>query len=216
MKLEIFSDVACPWCYIGKTKLEPALDAYAAAHPEEQVELRYRPFLLQPDMTGPSRPELEYLTEKFGPQAAAMTDSVSRAGAEVGLDLNFDTAIAASTRPAHQLIEAAWVSGGYPAQRRAADELFASHFARGEDIADPGVLGAVADRAGLPSHVLEQALSEPAVAAAVEDSLVEAAQLGIQAVPTFVVDRRIAVQGAQPTHTLLALLEKGAEQPAGS
>ncbi len=213
VELEVFSDVICPWCYIGKTKLAPAVEQYRATG--AQVQVRLRPFLLQPDFQGESRPMMEYLTEKFGPRAAEMAEGSRRAGAEVGLELDSAHAIVAETRPAHRLIEAAWRHGGAEAQQRVADELFRSHFTLGEDIADADVLRTVAGRAELDPSVVEASFSDPAIAAEVEAGLTEAAQLGIGAVPTFVADRAIAVQGAQPTATLLALLEKAAEVAVG-
>lgn len=209
VQLEIFSDLVCPWCYIGETKLRPAVRQFRAAG--GQVELRFRPYLLNPDFTGPSRPLTHYLSERFGSQAPRMAQQVTAVGAEVGLELNMDIAIASSTLQAHQLMEAAFADGGFTSQQATADELFADHFRHGRDIADRDVLAAAGRRAGLAETTIEAALTDPAYAAAVTDSLAEAHALGIQAVPTFVADRAMGVQGAQASETLLALLQKAAE-----
>jgi len=213
VQLEIFSDVVCPWCYIGKTNLAEAVGKFAADG--GQVELRFRPYLLHPDLTGPSRPLPEYLAARFGPQAAQLTGNVTRAGADVGLALKLDQAIAANSRPAHQLIESAYRDGGCLAQQVVAEELFQAHFSRGEDIAERSVLTAAGHRAGLDDKTIEAAFSDQALAEAVNASLAEARELGISAVPTFVANRSIGVQGAQPPATLLALLQKAAEPDLG-
>lgn len=209
VQLEIFSDLVCPWCYIGETKLRPAVQRFRAAG--GNVDLRFRPYLLNPDFTGPSRPLTQYLTERFGNQAARMAQQVTAVGAEVGLELNMGVAIAASTLQAHQLMEAAFADGGFTAQQATAEELFADHFRHGRDIADRDVLVAAGRRAGLAETTIEAALTDPGYATAVTDSLAEAHALGIQAVPTFVANRAMGVQGAQAGETLLALLEKAAE-----
>jgi predicted DsbA family dithiol-disulfide isomerase len=214
VQLEVFSDVVCPWCYIGKAKLDDAVARFTEEGGE--VEIRLRPFLLQPDFSGPSRPLTEYLRERFGPQAGQMTETVTSAAADVGLDLRLDKAIATQTHAAHQLIESAYRDGGYPAQQRAAAELFACYFSNGEDISDGAVLRAAGKRAGLADSTIDAAAEDPALAAAVIASLDEATQLGIAAVPTFVANRAIAVQGAQPPATLLALLAKAAEMAVPS
>ncbi|MCW2523377.1 MAG: hypothetical protein JWO63_1712 [Frankiales bacterium] len=209
VQLEIFSDVICPWCYIGKTNLAEAVRLFTADGGE--VALRYRPYLLQPDFTGPSRPMSAHLAERFGPQAAAMTDRVTEVAAGVGLKFQLGQAIAADTRAAHQLIELAYEEGGFEAQQTVAAQLFAAHFEHGEDVADPAVLHRAGAAAGLSDAAIERAASDPAVAAAVARSLIEAQQLGVTSVPTFVADRAIGVAGAQPPATLLGLLEQAAE-----
>lgn len=214
VRLEVFSDVVCPWCYIGKTKLGPAVEEFQATGGE--VEPRYRPYLLNAEFTGPSRPMSDYLAERFGPRAAQLSAGVTAAAAELGLRLDLAAAVAADSRPAHQLIEAAYRTGGYPAQREVADQLFQAHFSRGEDIADRSVLATVLDRSGLDRAVLSTALDDAAVAESVARDLSEAAQLGITAVPTFVANRAIGVQGAQPSETLLEFLRQAANQPVSA
>ncbi|MDQ1730795.1 MAG: hypothetical protein QOK10_954 [Pseudonocardiales bacterium] len=209
VQLEVFSDVVCPWCYIGETKLKPAIEQFRAEG--GRVDVRLRPYLLQPDFTGPSRPLTDYLSERFGSRAAQLTDNVTRAGAEIGLELRMGDAIAASTLLAHQLIEAAYLGGGFATQLAVAEDLFAGHFTRGEDIADPEVLAAAGRRAGLDEATISSALTEPAFAEAVQACLAEARALGITAVPIFVADRAIGVQGAQSPATLLGLLQQAAE-----
>ena len=209
VQLEIFSDLVCPWCYIGEAKLRPAVEQFRASG--RDVQLRFRPYLLNPDFTGPSRPLPDYLADRFGSQAAQITRQVTGAAAAVGLDLRLDNAIAASTLAAHQLMEAAYADGGFDAQQATADQLFADHFRHGRDIADPAVLQAAGLRAGLSEQTVNAAFTDPRYATAVTDSLTEAHELGIRAVPTFVANRALGVQGAQPTETLLAVLEKAAE-----
>lgn len=208
VRLEVFSDISCPWCYIGKARLAPAVAAFTEQGGE--VDLRFRPYLLQPDFQGPSRPLDEYMAERFGPRPAHMRERVISVAAEVGLRFDLGQAIAADTRPAHQLIEVAYAEGGFAAQQAVATELFRSHFERGEDVADAGVLQQAAQAAGLSAAAAERAATDPEVAGAVTASLLEAQQLGVTSVPTFVANRAIGVAGAQPSETLLGLLRQAA------
>ncbi|MCW2541024.1 MAG: hypothetical protein JWN95_2749 [Frankiales bacterium] len=208
VELEVFSDVVCPWCYIGRTQLRTALGTFASEG--GQVELRFRPYLLDPDQTGPSRPLLSKMAERFGMQSVEMLGRVTEAGASVGLELRMDQAIAADSRPAHQLIEAAWSAGGIAQQSAVVDRLFAAYFTDGLDIADRDVLTAIGEAAGLSSAATLQALDGAESAAAVAAGLAEAAALGITAVPTFVANRTIGIQGAQSPEVLREFLVEAA------
>jgi predicted DsbA family dithiol-disulfide isomerase len=213
VELEIFSDVVCPWCYIGRTQLRTAVAGFAGDG--GQVDLRFRPYLLDPDQTGPSRPLLQKLADRFGMQSVEMLGRVTKAGASVGLDLRMDEAIAADSRPAHQLIEAAWSAGGVEQQSAVVDRLFAAYFTEGRDIADRAVLTSIGDDVGLSPAVVLDALDGAASAAAVAAGLSEAAALGITAVPTFVANRALGIQGAQSADVLREfLVEAASTQPA--
>jgi predicted DsbA family dithiol-disulfide isomerase len=140
-----------------------------------------------------------------------MTERVTAVAAEVGLRFDMARAIAANTRPAHQLIEVAYAESGFAAQQVVATELFRSHFERGEDVADADVLKAAARRAGLSDQAAERAATDPEVAASVTAGLLEAQQLGVTSVPTFVANRAVGVAGAQPSETLLGLLRQAGQ-----
>ena len=203
MKVEIYSDVACPWCYIGKRRFERALETYPDA---EAVEVVYRPYQLDPDAPVPGVPMLKYLEARFGTGAAAMAERVTAAAAAEGLEMDYERGIAANTLDAHRLLRVVEREGGGESQRAAAERLFAAHFAEGADIADPEVLVAVAAEVGLDPERVRVQLASGEGRAEVREEIAAAQGMGITAVPTFVFDGRWAVQGAQPSETFLRAL----------
>ncbi|MGW4470433.1 DsbA family oxidoreductase [Nonomuraea sp. NPDC004354] len=199
MKVEIFSDVVCPWCYIGHRRF-----ARAAARFAGEVEVTYRPFELNPDAPVEGEPLLEALGRKFGGSAAQMTEHVAAVGAEEGLELRFGQAISANSFEAHRLIE---LAAGQGLAARMADRLFAAHFTDGLNIGDPEVLAKLAAEVGVTDT--------GEAAAQVREQLARARELGITSVPFFLFEERFGVSGAQPEDTFLAALEEVAQRTAG-
>ncbi|MBX6168985.1 MAG: DsbA family oxidoreductase, partial [Thermobispora bispora] len=192
MKVEIFSDVACPWCYIGHHRLRQAVRLY-----EGDVEVSLRPFQLNPDQASNGEPLLPALERKFGGAArvAQMTGRVAGVAAQDGLDLRFDRAIAANTFEAHRLI---WLAGRAGREADMADRLFRAHFTDGLDIGDPATLAALAAETGVEDT--GEGADE------VRAGLARAHALGVSAVPLFLFEEKYAVSGAQPVETLVAAL----------
>ena len=213
MKVEIYSDVACPWCYIGKRRFETALAAFPGAR---EVEVVYRPYQLDPAAPATARPLLDALKEKFGPGAASMAGNVAQAARGEGITMDFERALAANTLGAHRLLRLAEREYEPTVQHALAEQLFAAHFAGGADIGDRAVLADLAVAAGMDSERVRGYLASTEGVAEVESEIRQARQLGITAVPTFVFEARYGVQGAQPVAAFLQALEAVARESAAA
>lgn len=213
MKVEIYSDVACPWCYVGKARFERALGAFPEA---EAVEVVYRPYQLDPGAPGRAVPMLEYLERRFGAGARAMADRVSETARGEGLAMDYDRGLAVNTLDAHRLMRLAEREGGPGVQRALAARLFRAHFSEGLDVGDREVLARLAEEEGLDGRRVREYLASDEGAREVREEIDGARRLGITAVPTFVFDGKYAVQGAQPTSTFLQALETVAREAAES
>ncbi len=202
-RLDVISDVVCPWCYIGQRRLAEARARLPEDDPARCTTLRWHPFQLNPDMppTGISRQR--YVETKFGgPQRAAEIHArVYAAGATVGIAFAFDRIERQpNTRDAHRLID--WAQ----AQRDASDlveRLFRAFFVEGRDIGDRAVLAAVAGEAGFDSGAARALLESGEGADAIDAMERSAREIGVQGVPFFILNRRIAVSGAQEPAVLL-------------
>ncbi|GIH90811.1 DSBA oxidoreductase [Planobispora siamensis] len=207
VKVEIYSDVVCPWCYIGHTRFARAAERYRAKG--GQVEVVLRPFQLAPDVESRGEPLIEWLAAKFGgpERAGQMMTRVVSAGAEDGLELNFDRAVHANTFEAHRLIRLAAEQGR---GEEMLERLFRAHFTDGLDIGSAEVLEKLAGELGV--RVGFGAGDGQEGAAAVREDLAGARAIGVTSVPLFLFEGRFAVSGAQPEDALLAALEEVAER----
>jgi predicted DsbA family dithiol-disulfide isomerase len=215
MHVEIWSDIACPWCYIGKRRFEAAL-----AHFEhrDDVTVTWRSFELDPsaprELTD-SAPE--HLARKYGmsvEQAQARLDQITELAAADGLRYRFDLQRRGNSFDAHRLLHLAAAHGLQDAMK---ERLLAAHFEEGEPIGDRETLARLAAEAGLPEVEAREVLTTERFAEEVREDERTAGALGITAVPFFVVDRRIAASGAQPVEVFGELLRRGlAPEPAAS
>jgi predicted DsbA family dithiol-disulfide isomerase len=210
VKIEIWSDIACPWCFIGLSRFRAALDAFEH---REQVTVRLRSFQLDPTLPESfAGSEVEYLAQSKGiatDRAAAMTEQVAAVGAADGLTLNFDTLAVANSRRAHRLLHAAEQhdpSGSLAWEVKQA--LFAAHFTQGRSIGDAGVLTELAVAAGLPEGEAAGALESKELDDEVSADIDKAHRLGIQSVPTFVFEDKYGISGAQPTEAFSEALHQ--------
>jgi predicted DsbA family dithiol-disulfide isomerase len=211
MKVEIYSDIACPWCYIGEARFERALGAFPGA---EEVEVVYRPYQLDPGASTAAVPMLEYLERRFGTGARSMADRVSENARREGLVMDYDRGLAVNTLDAHRLLQLVEREHGPETQRAVATRLFEAHFSEGRDVGDADVLAEIAAEAGMNRHRVLQYLNSDEGTREVKEEIAAAQRLGITAVPTFVFDGMSAVQGAQPTSTFLQALEAVAREAA--
>ncbi|MEE4546688.1 DsbA family oxidoreductase [Streptomyces sp. V4-01] len=209
MKVEIYSDIACPWCYVGKTRFEQALAAFPQA---ASVEVVYRPFQLDPSAPEQPRGHREVLAAKYGPQAAAMDDRITALGAAEGITFDFDTVLENNSLLAHRLLRFALDSHGPAVQSRLKGRLMAAHFGEGLDIGDRGQLADAAAEAGLDRDAVTAFLAGDGLRDEVLADIDGARGLGITAVPTFVFEGKWAVQGGQESATFLQALEQVAEE----
>jgi predicted DsbA family dithiol-disulfide isomerase len=211
MKVEIYSDVACPWCYIGKRRFERALAEFPGA---AEVEVVYRPYQLDPGASSTARPLMQALGEKFGPGAAAMAGNVAATARGEGITMDFERALAANTLAAHRLLRLAEQEYGARVQHAVAEALFEAHFARGADIGDPEVLAGLAESAGMDPERARAYLASDEGLAEVREDIRSAREIGVTAVPTFVFEGKYGVQGAQPVAAFLQTLEAVAREAA--
>ncbi len=204
MKVEIYSDVMCPWCYIGERRFARAL----AAFPRDDVQVVFRPYQLDPSAPARAVPIADYLERRFGPRAAGMLGAVGAAAAAEGITMDWDRALAANTRAAHRVLALAEREYGATVQRKLLERLFDAHFTRGGDVGDHAQLAELARAAGMDEERVRRHLAADEGEAELDDELARAAALGIRAVPTFVFDGQYAVSGAQPASTFLQVLEE--------
>ncbi|MGC5028296.1 DsbA family oxidoreductase [Micromonospora sp. DT229] len=200
MEIDIYADVVCPWCWIGRRKLDLALASY-----EGSVTVRQRPFQLDSTPVTEPRPLLEALSGKFGgpDRVRQMVDRVAGIGADLGLDFRFDRAIAANTFDAHRLID--WAG-----ERGRGDEmvevLHRAHFTDGVDIGSTEALATLAAEVGLDGTEARSFLDSDRGVAELTAELDAARQMGVTSVPAFVFAGKYVVAGAQDPATLLAAL----------
>lgn len=206
MKIEIWSDIACPFCYIGKRKFESALEQFAD---RGNVEVIWKSYQLMPDMiTDPNKRVYQLVSEKHGvplEQSKAMHSQMTQTAKEVGLVYDFDKAIPANTFKAHQLIQFAKTQGK---QDAAEEKLFHSYFTEGKNIDDLGTLLEIGTLIGLDKAVLKDALDKGTYIPEVQADINEAHQVGVRGVPFFVLNRKHAISGAQEPKDILVTLEK--------
>jgi predicted DsbA family dithiol-disulfide isomerase len=205
--VEIWSDIACPWCYVGKRRFEAAL---AEFEHRDDVNVTWRSFELDPsaprERTGDRAARL---AEKYGmtlEQARAAEQRLTDVAAGEGLDFRFDLARSGLTFDGHRMIHLAAEHGLQDAMK---ERLMRAYFTEGELVADPQTLLRLGTEVGVPQDEAEAMLAGDRFADAVRDDERTAQQLGISAVPTFVVDRSLGVSGAHPSEQLLALLREG-------
>ncbi|WP_103955224.1 DsbA family oxidoreductase [Nonomuraea solani] len=199
MKVEVFSDVVCPWCYIGHVRFARAAERFRAKG--GTIEVTMRPFQLNPDAPAEAEPLLPALERKFGPNAGQMIQRVIDTAAAEGLELDYDHAVSANTLEAHRLIEVATRQG---LGEEMAGRLFLAYFSQGQNVADPAVLAKLAAETGV------QDTGEGAEE--VREQLGRARALGISGVPLFLFEGQYAVSGAQPEETFTAAIDEVAER----
>ena len=202
VNLDIFSDPICPWCYIGKANLFKALEQV----PDHPFVIEWHPFQLNPDMPAAGMDRRTYLERKFGGKDGAVkayAPIVGRA-TEAGLTINLDRITRTpNTLDAHRLIHWAGIDN---AQTPMVDLLFNAYFVEGRDIGDQEVLADLADAAGMDAAVVAKLLAGDVDAADIRARDAHSRQMGIDAVPTFIVASQHAVPGAQPTDMWLQVI----------
>lgn len=206
MKVEIWSDIMCPFCYIGKRKFETA---FAQFPHKDNVQLVWKSFQLTPDLkTQPGKSIHQFLSEHKGmsvEQAKAMNDHVTQIASQVGLVYNFDKSIVANSFNAHRFIHFAKQQGK---QDEAEELLFRSYFTDGKNIDDYPTLIQLGVEIGLDTAPLKTALENGSYADDVRADILEAEQLGVTGVPFFVFNRKYAISGAQESQAFLEALTK--------
>lgn len=206
MKIEIWSDVVCPFCYIGKRRFEQALAQFPHA---DQVDIIWKSFQLNPSqISDANKSAVQSLAESKGislAEAQRLTDYVTEMARSVGLTYDFDKTVVANTFKAHQFTHFAKVHGK---QLEAEEVLFSAYFIEGLNIDDVDVLAQLASKIGLKGEELVSAIENGTYSDAVAQDLYEARQVGVQGVPFFLIDGKYVVSGAQESSTFLKTLDK--------
>ncbi len=206
MKIEIWSDVACPWCYIGKRRFETALNGFAH---KDSVDVQWRSYQLDPTLPEHYHgTELDYLVERKGMdrgQLLGMLDHVMEQGEGEGLHYKFDDVIVANSFTAHELLHLAKSHDSGDAVKEA---LLSAHFEHGVDIGSREALVAIGTDAGLSARDINEALDSGKFADDVRHDIAEARAIGVTGVPFFVIDRKYGISGAQPAEVFSQALEQ--------
>jgi predicted DsbA family dithiol-disulfide isomerase len=216
IEVEIWSDVICPWCYIGKRRWESALDQLASQRGEavrEQISVVFRPYQLDPTAPDTPSPARTAYAKKFGGEdkADAIIANVTNIAAQEGLGFRMDIAQRANTRHAHRLLSLALQRG---CQAQMKERLLRAYFAEGLDIGDPTTLAGLAAEVGLNRDEVEVFLQSADGLPELAAELQEAAEIGVSAVPTFVFNQEFAVPGAQDPEVFVRVLGKLLDQDA--
>ena len=211
LTIEIWSDVVCSWCYVGKRHLESAL---AELPDRDAVDLVWRSFELDPTLPADAGGADEELARRRGishEEARAMHEETERMGEQLGIRFDFARARRGNTFDAHRVLHMARDEGR---QQEVLERLLSAYFAEGARIGDPAALASSAAEAGMDEDAVRAMLDAGGYAAAVRADEQEAAMLGITAVPFFVIDRRYGLSGAHPPETIRAAIDRAREEQA--
>ena len=223
LSLDVWSDVVCPWCYLGSRRLSTAINRFAVSHPDQRPTLRWRAYELDPRAPVEPRPMRPIIDAKYGPGAfESMTARLTALGEPEGIDYRFEQTLRVNTFDAHRLL--AWAGSlddANPpgadtdptgAQGRLSEVLFHAYFTDGRDLAEHTTLVELCAGAGLDSDVAAEVLSSGSFGAEVRAEEAAASDRDITGVPATVVDGRLLVPGAQEVEIFLRVLERAAER----
>jgi len=201
LTIDVVSDVVCPWCYIGKRRLERALALLSIQYPDVDPEVRWHTFQLNPDLSPEGMPRADYVFNKFGAAGIAKYEHIATVGKEVGISFAFDKIVRQpNTVVAHSLIA---VSEPGMAQDVMVEALFKAYFLEGRDLTEASVLMDIAESAGMDRAVAEAHLQNSDLHSQTIDSDKAAREMGISGVPFFIFNRQVGLSGAHEAETLL-------------
>lgn len=211
--IDVVSDIACPWCYLGKARLELAI---AEVQDEVGVDVNWRPYQLDPDATGTGTDYRSHLIEKLGgaERLDEIQETLRNYGREIGITFRFeDIKVRANTLDAHRLLHWAGIEGR-EIQDRVATALFKAYFEEGLNVTDHGVLTDIAGRCGLDPTLIGSLLASDADKATILDEIEAAREMGVSGVPFLIFDGQYAVSGAQEPDVLANALRDIARMKA--
>lgn len=210
--LDIYSDVICPWCYLGSRRVAAALERFGDLHADEPVTLRWRAYELDPGAPAEARPMRPVIERKYGPGAFdSMAERLTALGGPEGIDYRFDLALRVNTLDAHRLL--AWaLAAGSAEQGVLSERLFRAYFSEGANVADQATLADLAGQAGLDAAEAAEVLATGAFAGEVQADLDTARDRDILGVPNFVIESRLSIPGAQEVETMVLLLQRARER----
>ncbi|MBK0422540.1 DsbA family oxidoreductase [Leucobacter sp. CSA2] len=209
VKIDVWSDIACPWCYIGKQRFASATEAFTAKHPDVALEIETHSFELAPDTPLDFQgSEIDFLVRHKGmpaPQVEQMLGQMTELGRADGIEFDFARVKHANTQRAHRILHLAKERG---LQQETLDRLFRAYFSEGADMSDPETLAALGAEAGLDPDEVLAALDSEEYGQAVQRDIMRARSLGINGVPFFLLDQKYGVSGAQPVEAFEGVLEQ--------
>jgi len=212
MQIDVISDTICPWCYIGKRRLEQAL----SLRPSMTFEVRWRPFQLDPSTPVEGVDRKTHLEQKFGSleKLKPVQAALEAAGREVGITFNFDRiARTPNTLNSHRLIRWAHSLG---LQDEIVEGLFRAYFVEGKDIGDMKVLAQIGDIVGMDGELVEELLNSDADVESVTQQDSMARKFGVQGVPSFLLGGRTLVMGAEDAETLASMIDRAVSDSEGA
>lgn len=214
ISIDVVSDVVCPWCYVGKRRLEAALQTWTQQHPDIVPVVYWHTFMLNPDMPPEGIDRQTYLTQKFGARASEVYARIKDAGQTVGLSFEFDRIQRQpNTVVAHSLVAA---SAPGEAQSRMVEALFEAYFMAGRDLTEASELIDVAESAGMDRAQAEAHLQNAALHSQTIDSDQAARDMGVTGVPFFIFNRSVGLSGAHEPEVLLRAMAQSLDAPTSS
>ena len=204
IELDIFSDTVCPWCYIGKKRLDKAI----YKHNYLEFKQTWRPFQLNPGMPPDGMDRQEYLISKFGSADAAKTiyDNIYEEGLKEGIDFNFDSIeVTPNSFNSHRLLAMAYEKN---IQEKVLNDLFESYFLKGEDIGNPNILLSIAVNNAIEEDEVKSYLSNKDNIEPLANEELQARKMGISSVPTFIINKQIVINGAQTSENFDLIFQK--------
>lgn len=211
MKIEIWSDISCPFCYIGKHNMEAALEQFKD---KDNIEVIWKSYLLDPSMPTDTAKlsVLDYISERKGmskTQAQQIFERITEMGKDAGIQFQMEKSLAANTVNAHRIIQKVKTKNLGP---EAEELFFKAHFEEGKDVNDEKVLYATGAAIGLTEEEIKEALTEEKYQEALYNDIEESQQIGVRGVPFFVLDRKYGISGAQPVEAFTQTIEKAFEE----
>lgn len=211
LSIDVFSDVVCPWCFIGKRRLERALDLFAQQHPDQPAPLvRWSAFQLNPDLALEGISREQYLSQKFGSRSTEIYDRVKGVGQSVGIEFRFDLIThQPNTLKAHSLL---MVAQNPEQQWSLKEAILQAYFINGADLSLDSTLTQIASSVGMAQKEIDAALNEEGIHQAVRDKDRSARELGINGVPFFIFNGTLGVSGAQEESVLLQAMNEALQE----
>lgn len=207
--IDVVSDVVCPWCFVGRKRLEQAL----ALNPDLDATVNWRPFQLDPTIPAKGKDRQRYMQEKFGSsdRIFEIHQQLTELGGEVGIEFDFEAIqVSPNTLDAHRLIR--WAAQATPnVQDELVGILFSYYFEQGKDIGDRQILLEAAAEAGLDAAIVESLLPTDADVVGVRQEIDTASQVGVRGVPCFILDQKYAIMGAQSADVLADAIRQTAD-----
>ena len=215
-QIDVISDVVCPWCFIGKRNLEQALETWRAKHRDQEPMVRWHPFQLNPQLPASGVPRKQYLENKFGgpERAKEIYARVLAAGKRAGIDFAFDAIqVQPNTINAHRMLQFAAERGK---QDEMAEVIFRRYFLEGADLSNTQTLADIAHQAGLNREEAAAYLASDANSELIKEQDRRARAIGVEGVPFFIFNQRLALSGAQPPEVIVEAMEKALEEVAAT